>query len=102
MTFSEIAYDGALVTLHARVFTGELDYVTITDAGSYRAGDRFNFGLTYNKDEVEAPAAVEWYFDDEPVRADSVTLTRGAHVVEAVLTLSDGSRSVLTLEIEAE
>ena len=102
VTFSEIAFSSGLVTLHARVFTGDLDYVTITDAGSYKAGDRFNFGLTYNEEEVEAPAAVEWYFDDEPVRADSVTLTRGAHVVEAVLTLSDGSRSVLTLEIEAE
>ena len=102
VTFSEIAFSGGLVTLHARVFTGDLDYVTITDAGSYKAGDRFNFGLTYNEEEVEAPAVVEWYFDDEPVRADSVTLTRGAHVVEAVLTLSDDSRSVLTLEIEAE
>ena len=102
VTFSGIAFSGDLVSLQARVYTGDLNHATIADPGSYKAGDRFNFGLVFNEDEVETPAAVSWYFDDEPVRADSVTLTAGAHTVEAVLTLADGSREVVTLEIEVE
>ena len=102
VSFSKIAYSGGMVTLHAKVFTGELDYVTIADAGPYKAGDRFNFGLVYNEEDVEAPAAVKWYFDDEPVQADSVTLTAGIHTVEAKLTYPDGSSEVIQLIVEAE
>lgn len=102
VTFSRIAFSDGLVTLQARVYTSDLDHATIADPGSYKAGDRFSFGLVYNEDGVAAPAAVAWYFDDEPVLADSVTLTAGAHTVEAVLTLADGSREVVTLEIEVK
>ena len=101
ITFSDISYADGLVTLQAYVPTGDLDYVTIADAGSYTAGSRFNFALNQPED-VEVPVSVAWYFDDEPVQADSVTLTAGNHTVEAVLTLKDGSRQVVSLEIEAE
>jgi hypothetical protein len=45
---------------------------------------------------------VEWYYDDEPAGADSVTLTAGVHTVEARLAYADGSTAVVSLEIEAE
>ena len=100
ITFRDIDYAGGVVTLKARVFTGEVDYPTIADAGAYRAGDRFTFSLVPS-DAEEAPSSVAWFFDDEPVQADSVTLTAGEHVVEASLTYADGWKRVLTLEITA-
>ena len=100
ITFRDIDYAGGVVTLKARVFTGEVDYPTIADAGAYRAGDRFTFSLVPS-DAEEAPSSVAWFFDDEPVQADSVTLTAGEHVVEASLTYADGRKRVLTLEITA-
>ena len=101
VSFSGIAFADDLVTLRATLPSGDLDYVTIADSGSYRAGGRFTFELVGSENAV-APASVVWYFDDEPAGADSVTLTAGAHTVEAVLTQADGSRSVLTLEIEVK
>ena len=97
----DIAYADDVVSLYAYVPTGDLDFVTIADAGSYRAGDRFTFSLV-RPEEVEAPVSVDWYYDDEPAGADSVTLTAGTHVVEAHLTLAGGSRQVLSLEIEVQ
>ena len=101
ITFSNIAYAGDQVTLKAHVPSEDLDYLTIADAGSYRAGERFTFSLV-RPEAVDMPAAVVWYFDDEPVLADSVTLTAGAHTVEAVLTHADGQTQMLTLEIDVE
>ena len=101
ISFTQITHADGLVTLRAYVPSGDVDYVTIADAGSYTAGSRFNFALNQPED-VEVPVSVAWYFDDEPVQADSVTLTAGNHTVEAVLTLKDGSRQVVSLEIEAE
>ena len=98
-TFSNISYANDVVTLRANVPSEDLDFVTIADAGSYHAGDRFTFELV-RPEEVEAPASVVWYYDDEPAGADSVTLTAGTHVVDARLTFADGSQQVLTLEIE--
>ena len=101
ITFSEINYADGKVTLRADVPTGEVDYVTIADAGSYRTGDRFTFELVC-PGSAEVPASVVWYYDDEPAGADSVTLTKGTHTVEAQLTYSDGRDSVLTLEIKVK
>jgi len=101
VSFENISYANGQVTLRAIVPTGELDYVTIADAGSYAAGDRFTFALV-RPEEVEAPASVAWYFDDEPVSADSVSLTAGSHVIDARLTYADGRQGTVTLEIEVE
>jgi M6 family metalloprotease-like protein len=98
ISFGGIAYADNLVTLRAYVPTDELDYVTIADAGSYRSGDRFPFELV-QPEKAEVPATVVWYYDDEPVGADSVTLTAGSHTVEARLIYADGRQEVLTLEI---
>ena len=86
--------------MHAVVPSEELDFNTIAEAESYRAGERFTFAL----EEVEGrhPETVVWYYDDEPAGADSVTLTAGRHVVEAILTYAGGKTERLTLEITVE
>ena len=101
VNLAQISYKNNTVTLRAFVPTGDVDYVTIADAGSYRAGDRFTFELVC-PGSAEVPASVVWYYDDEPAGADSVTLTKGSHTVEAQLTYSDGRSSVLTLEIKVK
>ena len=101
ISFRNISYANGTVTLEAVFFSGEMDYITIADAGSYRAGDRFTFALV-RPEEAEAPASVVWYYDDEPAGADSVTLTAGAHVVDARLAFADGRQETVTLEIEVQ
>jgi hypothetical protein len=98
ITFSGIGYASGKVTLRAEVPSDEMDYMTIADAGSYRAGDRFTFDLV-RPEGIEAPTSVVWYYDDEPVGADSVTLTAGPHTIEARLRDAGGQPMVLTLEI---
>ena len=101
VSLRQIAYADDLVTLNVYVPSDDIDFFTIADAGAYHAGDRFTFELV-RPDNVDAPASVVWYYDDEPAGADSVTLTAGAHIVDARLTYSDGRQAVLTLEIEVE
>ena len=101
VSFSQIAYSQDAVNLRATVNSGELDFLTIEDTGSYRVGDRFRFRL-HRPASVAAPASVVWYYDDEPAGAAAVTLTAGAHVVEARLTHADGRQETLTLEIEVQ
>ena len=100
MSIKGISYADNLVTLTAVLPLDGLDYCTIADAGSYRAGDRFSFALVC-PEEIAAPASVVWFFDDEPAGADSVTLTAGDHTIEARLTFAGGRQEILTLEIEA-
>ena len=101
ISFSDITFSNGVLTLYADVPRVELDYPTISDAGSYKAGDRFSFMLDIPED-VAAPATVEWYYDDEPAGADSVTLTAGVHTVEAHLTYLHGGTAVVSLEIEVK
>lgn len=55
---------------------------------SYSAGDSFPFLLSLSKN---VPTSTEWYFNGEKQTSEAVTLTSGSHLVEAVLTYSDGS-----------
>ena len=100
ISFEDISFKNNLVTLSALVPSDDLDFCVIADAGPYKAGDRFVFELV--EPENVHPESVAWYFDDEPVSADSVTLTAGDHVVEARLTFAGGRTERVTLEITAE
>ena len=97
ISFEDISFQNNLVKLRANVPSDDLDFCVIADAGSYKAGDRFTFGLV--EPENVHPESVAWYFDDEPVWADSVTLTAGDHVVEAYVTYAGGRTDRVTLEI---
>ena len=101
IAFSDITFSDGVLTLKADVPRVDLDYPSISDAGSYAAGERFSFVLDI-PDDVAVPASVAWYYDDEPAGADSVTLTAGAHTVEAHLTYADGSTAVVSLEIDVK
>ena len=68
--------------------------------GTYRAGDRFALSLVRYEDD--APSTVSWTFDGQAVQADAVTLTSGAHTVEAHLTYPDGSVEVIRLVINTQ
>ena len=99
ISFSSIMYDTATgsVTLTAAVPSEELDFNTIANPGNYVSGSRFAFELV--EAEGRHPESTVWYYDDEPVSADAVTLTSGTHRIEAVLTYSGGKTERLTLEI---
>jgi hypothetical protein len=101
IAFSDITFSDGVLTLKADVPRVDLDYPSISDAGSYAAGERFSFVLDI-PDDVAVPASVAWFYDDEPAGADSVTLTAGAHTVEAHLTYADGSTAVVSLEIDVK
>lgn len=99
ITLSGITYAANQVTLTATVPFDGIDYNVISNPGSghYSSGDRFSFEL---EESASRPVqSVVWYYDDEPVQADSVTLTSGAHTVEAHLTLVSGNVKIVTLEI---
>ena len=101
VSLSQIAYADNQVTLTVTIPYDGMDYPTIADSGSYRAGDRFTFALDC-PEALEAPASVVWYYDDEPAGADSVTLTAGPHTVDARLTYADGRQAVISLEITVQ
>lgn len=101
IAFSDITFSDGVLTLKADVPRVDLDYPSISDAGSYAAGERFSFVLDI-PDDIAVPASVAWFYDDEPAGADSVTLTAGAHTVEAHLTYADGSTAVVSLEIDVK
>ncbi len=99
ITFSDISYGSGQVSLNVTVPLEGLDYNVIANpkAGSYSVGDRFSFALT--ESAARPVSSAEWFYDDEPVSSDSVTLTSGAHTVEARLLLKNGKTKIVTLEI---
>ena len=99
---TQISYADNCVSLYASVPSAELEYSVIANPGNgtYHSGDSFNLAL--EEAEARPVSAVLWYFDDEPVSGDAVTLTAGSHVIEAHLTLADGSTQIVTLQITVE
>ena len=73
------------------------NYIENPKDGVYADGDYFALRLveSYRKRFT----AVQWFYDDEPVAGDTVRLRTGTHVVEARLTLSDGSSKVVELPL---
>ena len=75
------------------------NYIANPGNGTYKAGDRFE--LTLVRYEDDTPSSVSWTFDGQAVQAGSVTLTSGAHTVEAHLTYPDGTSEVIRLILKA-
>lgn len=107
ISFSGISYTagkGVTLTVSGVVdpTVSPVDYHIISNPGKgvYAAGSAFDLQLLTAADR---PAqSVAWYFDGQPVSAESVTLTSGSHKVEAVVTLQDGKTDRVTLEIKAQ
>ena len=99
--------DGAFYTPVLSASVGEpvqpelgFNHIANPGNGTYAAGDRFDLALVRYADDT--PSSVSWTFDGQAVQADAVTLTAGAHAVEAHLTYPDGSVEVIRLVINAE
>ena len=102
VSLSSIAYDGAKVTFTAKLPSNGLDYYSIRNPGGgvYTAGS--SFALVLDAPEGGSYSSVKWYFDDQEQNAASVTLTAGSHTVEAEISLPDGKKQMVTLEIKVQ
>ena len=99
--------DGAFYTPVLSASVGEradpelgFNHIANPGNGTYAAGDRFALDLVRYAEDT--PSSVSWTFDGQTVQADAVTLTAGAHTVEAHLTYPDGAVEVIRLVINAE
>lgn len=76
------------------------NYINDPKSGHYKSGDRFSFSLIESKD---APtSSVEWYFDGAKMSAAGVELVPGDHVIEARMSLKDGRRQTVSMDIKVE
>ena len=107
---SDIAYSNNQVTLYATVPSNVLNYNVIANPGGgvYVAGSSFTPKLEVS--DAQPVSSVQWYFDDEPLggvislspfQGPSVQLSAGQHLVEAHLSLQDGSTKILELILTA-
>ena len=98
---SNISYSNDQVTLYATVPSSTLNYNVIANPGNgvYTAGS--SFALELETSEAQPVSSVQWYLDDEPVSGSSVTLSAGEHLIEAHLTLQNGSSKILELTVQA-
>lgn len=102
MLLNDISYTPVLSAAVGEEVQPELGYNHIANPGNgtYAAGSRFDLALV--RYEGGEPSSVSWTFDGQAVQAGSVTLTAGAHTVEAHLTYPDGAVEVIRLVINAE
>ena len=75
------------------------NYIADPGNGSYSVGDVFALTLVETTGERKPGSAISWYFDDESVSAQSVTLTAGAHLIEAHFVTTEGKNKIVELEI---
>lgn len=75
------------------------NWAIATGNGPYTSGSSFPLSLEGNG---EPYSDIEWFFDDEPVTASSVTLSAGTHVVEAHMTMVSGGTKIVELTLEAQ
>ena len=102
ISLSDISYASNVVTFTVSGAAADIGYNTIANPGkgSYSAGSKFDFQLV--EVATRPVQSVKWYFDGALQSAGSVTLTAGSHIVEAVLSLEDGTVDTVTLEIKAQ
>ena len=75
------------------------NYIADPGNGSYSVGDVFALTLVETEGERKPGSAIQWFFDDESVSAQSVTLTAGAHLIEAHFVTTEGKNKIVELEI---
>ena len=80
----------------------DYNYISNPEYGYYRSGDTLPLVLVEAAGSRKPAGDISWYFDDEPISAESVVLTSGHHVIEARFTTQDGLRKVVELEIDVQ
>lgn len=79
------------------------NYILNPGSGTYSVGDEFALTLIEANGSGRPSGAVSWYFDDEPVSGQSVTLKyAGKHLVEARFPISGGKTKMVELEINVQ
>lgn len=82
--------------------SSDVDYNAIYNPGygRYSVGDTFALQLVEAEGNRKPGTDIQWFFDDEPVSGESITLKyAGYHLVEARFTTVDGKTKILELEI---
>lgn len=69
---------------------------------NHTAGENFALKLVEAADGAQIPTAVRWRYDGVETTEETVELTSGRHVVEAVLTLANGREEVLELVLDVQ
>lgn len=111
---SEITFSGGLVSMTvqgAEVSTdgcaeafSAMGFNMIHPGSSlkHKAGEVFALKLVTAATGAPGPSEVRWVYDGSETSDESVVLTSGTHLVQAVLTLYDGKEELLELELEVE
>lgn len=103
---SDISLEGSVATLNFNMTkSGEpveefLSYginAIFLEKTKFNTGDTLDFLLCFSNN---VPTTTEWYMDGQLQDAESTVLTSGTHIIQAVLTYSDGSVETLTTKIE--
>lgn len=100
LSLTEITYSGGKSTFRVQGMEPNiLDYPVINNPGkgSYAAGDILVLEL--NLPEGYVAGNVRWFMDGTQVSGTAITLTKGAHVIEAEVTRQAGEKDIITLEI---
>ena len=78
------------------------NYIVDPKNGVYQVGDSFVLDLV-EASNYRAPYSISWYFDDEPVSGNTIPLdTPGDHTVTAEITMANGYKKIVELEISVE
>lgn len=100
---TDIAYAAGRVSFRLRgLGANKLDYPLIYNPGKgkYSAGDAF--ALRLELPDNYPVESVQWSLDGNPVSRESVTLSAGAHIIEAEVLNGEGKKAIITLEVVAE
>ena len=78
----------------------DCNYIYNPGYGTNTVGDSFALTLVEAEGNRKPGTEIKWYFDDEPVSGESITLKyAGQHVVEARFTTTEGKTAIVELEI---
>ena len=78
------------------------NYIADPKNGVYSAGDKFDLTLVQTSGDRKPSGEIKWYLDDDPVSSSYITLTSGAHVIEARFTTSEGKAKIVELELNVQ
>ena len=78
------------------------NYIADPGNGQYSEGAVFDLTLVETAGARKPGSDIAWYLDGEPVTGTSVTLTAGAHLVEARFTTTEGKTKVVELPLVAQ
>ena len=94
------AYEGNIYVAVSLSPSVPFNYIRDDKNGNYAVGDLFPLELV-TASNYRTPSSVAWYYDDEPFSGTAVRLNEsGMHVISAEITMQDGKKMVLELEID--